>query len=324
MPGRNYNPGSYRYGGAGGQEMDNEISGTGNSYTAEYWQYDPRLVRRWNPDPITFPWQSTYACFNNNPIIFTDPFGLFGSRKEAREYRKEHNIKGRITKGDDGIFSINDSKNKMSYFKDPSLDGVENVLGRGADGVIASPMVEATRLEGVIDYSIPAARESRVPLKERGRIRQQMAQQLASYNGDNKASAYDFFVANTGLTQEQIINQRADRSILFGSQPGGPNVRYIQDPINPQAVIDLRHMLIIGEKGQFVGNSLELAQWAAGQASGGNYQDYYSNFLGYQFYQAYGAKLSNSPNNFADYVYEFLNSTKYGRLGTDGSINFYK
>jgi hypothetical protein len=31
MPGRNTNAGTYRYGGAGGQEMDNEISGTGNS-----------------------------------------------------------------------------------------------------------------------------------------------------------------------------------------------------------------------------------------------------------------------------------------------------
>ena len=325
MPGRSFNAGTYRYGGAGGQEMDNEIYGSsGTSYTAEYWQYDSRLLRRWNPDPITFPWQSTYATFNNNPIVFTDPFGLFGSRKEARQYRRENNISGRISKGDDGIFSINDSKNGVSYFKDASLNDIPNLAGRGEDGVITSALVEAKRFEGVIDFTIPAARESRVPLRERGRIRQQMAEQLASYNGENPTSVYDFFVANAGQTQEQIVNQRDDRSVLFGSQPGGPNVRYVQDPINPQAVIDLRHMLIIGERGQFTGNTLEMVQWAAGQASGGNYQDYYSNFLGYQFYQAYGAKLSNNPTSFADYVYEFLHSTDYGRLGTDGSINFYK
>jgi hypothetical protein len=90
MPGRSFNSNTYRYGGAGGQEMDNEVSGVGNSYTAHFWQYDPRLLRRWNTDPITYPWQSVYAVNNNNPIIFTDPLGLFGTRKEARQFRRNH------------------------------------------------------------------------------------------------------------------------------------------------------------------------------------------------------------------------------------------
>src|SRR5690554_4425411 len=69
----------YRYG-FGGQEKDNEIYGTGNSYTAEFWQYDPRLGRRWNIDPMSFkyPWQSPYVAFNNNPIFYNDPLGLEG------------------------------------------------------------------------------------------------------------------------------------------------------------------------------------------------------------------------------------------------------
>jgi RHS repeat-associated protein len=71
--------GEYRYG-FGGQEKDDEISGEGNNYTAEFWQYDPRLGRRWNIDPLTFkyPWQSPYSAFNNNPIFFNDPLGLEG------------------------------------------------------------------------------------------------------------------------------------------------------------------------------------------------------------------------------------------------------
>ena len=33
-------------------EMDNEVNNiTGSSYTAEFWQYDSRLGRRWNVDP---------------------------------------------------------------------------------------------------------------------------------------------------------------------------------------------------------------------------------------------------------------------------------
>jgi hypothetical protein len=65
----------YRFG-FNNQEKDNEVAGSGNSYTAEYWQYDNRLCRRWNVDPITYPWHSSYAVFNNCPIVFIDPLGL--------------------------------------------------------------------------------------------------------------------------------------------------------------------------------------------------------------------------------------------------------
>ncbi|HEX8514581.1 MAG TPA: hypothetical protein VF868_00170, partial [Bacteroidia bacterium] len=81
MPGRGFQSSTdYAYG-FGGQMKDNEVSGNGNSYTAEFWQYDPRLGRRWNVDPITYPWQSSYAAFNNNPIVFNDPSGLEGEKK---------------------------------------------------------------------------------------------------------------------------------------------------------------------------------------------------------------------------------------------------
>jgi len=73
MPGRLYNPDAYRFG-FNGQEKDNEI-GSG-IYTAEYWEYDSRIGRRWNVDPVTYAWQSSYACFNNNPIALIDPLGL--------------------------------------------------------------------------------------------------------------------------------------------------------------------------------------------------------------------------------------------------------
>lgn len=67
----------YRFG-FNGQMKDDEVYGDGNSYTAEYWQYDPRIGRRWNVDPMTgsFPWQSPYAAFDGNPIVMSDPRGL--------------------------------------------------------------------------------------------------------------------------------------------------------------------------------------------------------------------------------------------------------
>lgn len=81
LPGRSFNLDSYRYG-HNGQESDAEISGSwGSHYTADYWMYDSRLLRRWETDPITYPWQSPYATFNNNPIFFADPLGLEGGEK---------------------------------------------------------------------------------------------------------------------------------------------------------------------------------------------------------------------------------------------------
>jgi len=71
LPGRTYQAGSdsYRYG-FQSQEKSTEINES--SYTAEFWQYDARIVRRWNVDPVFKEHESPYAAFGNNPIWFTD------------------------------------------------------------------------------------------------------------------------------------------------------------------------------------------------------------------------------------------------------------
>ena len=74
MPGRNFNSEKYRFG-FNTQEKTDEISGIGNHTTAEFWEYDPRLARRWNLDPKPQKYISDYATFGNNPILFNDPFG---------------------------------------------------------------------------------------------------------------------------------------------------------------------------------------------------------------------------------------------------------
>ena len=81
MPGRKYQAGAglYRYG-FNGQEKSDEIKGEGNSYTAEFWEYDPRIGRRWNIDPEEkkYPNQSPYSAFDNSPIYKNDPKGTSG------------------------------------------------------------------------------------------------------------------------------------------------------------------------------------------------------------------------------------------------------
>lgn len=64
----------YRYG-FNGQEKDDEVSSAGNTMTAEFWEYDTRLGRRWNLDPKPDASISSYSCFRNNPLLFSDVDG---------------------------------------------------------------------------------------------------------------------------------------------------------------------------------------------------------------------------------------------------------
>ncbi|NML38409.1 hypothetical protein HHL17_14470 [Chitinophaga sp. G-6-1-13] len=74
MSGRKWSAGGgYRYG-FNGQEKSDEIKGEGNSYTAEFWEYDPRSGRRWNTDAVYK--HSPYEAFGANPIVNSDPSGL--------------------------------------------------------------------------------------------------------------------------------------------------------------------------------------------------------------------------------------------------------
>lgn len=76
MPGRAYSSIDYRYG-FNGMERDDEIKGSGNSYTTHFRQYDSRLGRWLSRDPkeAKLAWNSTYVGFDNNPILFNDPLG---------------------------------------------------------------------------------------------------------------------------------------------------------------------------------------------------------------------------------------------------------
>jgi hypothetical protein len=128
--------------------------------SAKYWEYDSRIGRRWNRDPITYTFHSPYIVNNGNPIVFTDPLGLFGTRKEARQYRKEHGIKGKIQKGEDGLFHLNDKKNGRSYVRDESTDDIPYVFGRGEDGVTKSVLISGEKKSSPSSGAITAGIET--------------------------------------------------------------------------------------------------------------------------------------------------------------------
>ncbi|GAB2808386.1 hypothetical protein GCM10027043_04390 [Ferruginibacter profundus] len=73
MPGRKFTQGSsYRYG-FNGQEKSEEISE--GLTTAQFWEYDSRIGRRWNKDPKPDVSTSLYSCFLGNPIFNSDILG---------------------------------------------------------------------------------------------------------------------------------------------------------------------------------------------------------------------------------------------------------
>lgn len=76
QPGRNGSIESYRYG-FNGKELDDEISGSRNSYDFGARQYDPRLGRWMSRDPLEakYPFSSPYVFVGNKPIIAIDPDG---------------------------------------------------------------------------------------------------------------------------------------------------------------------------------------------------------------------------------------------------------
>jgi hypothetical protein len=75
MSTRSYTASTKYHYGFNTQEKDDEVAGDNNSYTAEFWQYDGRLGRRFNIVPRPNPSLSNYACLGNNPIKFSDLLG---------------------------------------------------------------------------------------------------------------------------------------------------------------------------------------------------------------------------------------------------------
>ncbi|MDD4575863.1 MAG: RHS repeat-associated core domain-containing protein [Bacteroidales bacterium] len=76
MDGRTFSSEEYRFG-FNGQEKDDEIKGSGNSYDFGARIYDSRLGRWLSLDPLQekYPDLSAYVFVANSPLIFVDPDG---------------------------------------------------------------------------------------------------------------------------------------------------------------------------------------------------------------------------------------------------------
>ncbi|MEO7311692.1 MAG: hypothetical protein ABIX01_14910 [Chitinophagaceae bacterium] len=167
LVGRTYSAGSqYRYG-FNRQEKSLEIDPGGNLTTATFWEYDSRIGRRWNVDPIVKEGQSPYGCFSNNPICNIDPFGdsdsslsnkqltdavgiavntLKEAKKTGSTFSKEarwrlidaaisYGEKNQLSYSEVGLFklAVETYANGLSLFGTNSLSDVEKVLNSKID-----------------------------------------------------------------------------------------------------------------------------------------------------------------------------------------------
>lgn len=108
-----------------------------NLYTALSWEYDARLGRRWNVDPVVKPWESSYASFSNNPLMYVDPSGLDPSLPDTKSetttavaYQvtsQEKNSSGDIIK-ETVKFTETVTETRTSYSYNAEADKVEKTV----------------------------------------------------------------------------------------------------------------------------------------------------------------------------------------------------
>ena len=81
---------------------------------AEFRSYDPAVGRWWQVDELAeiMPEVTVFRFGLNNPIIYSDPYGLFESKEEAKDYAKDKGIKtgflsrSKIKEQKDGTWAI--------------------------------------------------------------------------------------------------------------------------------------------------------------------------------------------------------------------------
>tara|TARA_B110000971_G_scaffold221942_1_gene271714 strand:+ start:5659 stop:6549 length:891 start_codon:yes stop_codon:yes gene_type:complete len=116
MPERAYSatPDGYRFG-FNGMEKDDEVKGSGNSYSTEFRQLDVRLGRWLTIDPkaSVLPSHSPYLVMGGNPILYVDPNGdIFKIGIKDKQARSD--VKSLTKKRNQQYVKIDDSSGDVS------------------------------------------------------------------------------------------------------------------------------------------------------------------------------------------------------------------
>ncbi len=107
---------------------------------APFRSYDPAIGRWTSVDPLAelMPSMTPYRFGFNNPVLWSDPLGLFESRKEARKHKKANKLKGRVRKQEDGRYGIVNKRDHSITIDDGEL-GIVTAGYVQASGIDANP-----------------------------------------------------------------------------------------------------------------------------------------------------------------------------------------
>ncbi len=111
----------YRFG-FNGQEKDREIYNNENTTTALFWEYDGRIGRRWNVDPVVKEWESSYLTFSANPVFNVD---IKGDNAGWYVDNKTGDVIGKDKKDDDNVFVVEKESDKQKIKDDNFQNGVD-------------------------------------------------------------------------------------------------------------------------------------------------------------------------------------------------------
>ena len=134
LDGRTVEGDFYRYG-FNTQEKVDEISGSGNHNSAQYWELDLRLGRRWNLDPKPQLSISDFAVNGNSPLWVMDPLGddWFKYQKKGDKKASWHWHKGQEAKyiGIDGKeHTTNKGYEYLASYKKTSINSEGGTIGK--------------------------------------------------------------------------------------------------------------------------------------------------------------------------------------------------
>ena len=140
---------AYRYNGI-------EFDEATQNYLAAFRSYDPSIGRWLHVDPLAewAPNWSPYRFGFNNPVLYSDPFGLFESRKEARKHRRRTKginiFNSRVKKQKDGSFSIDTRTASISKETNPEILSALGIKEESA--IVVSSKVSAPKYNSEESY----------------------------------------------------------------------------------------------------------------------------------------------------------------------------
>jgi RHS repeat-associated protein len=290
--------------------------------------YDPEIGRFVSPDPLRHRGQglNRYSYSVNSPVSFSDPSGL----TPCVTIFLGANIKLEDTGHEIGFFVICGQEG-LEVRDDPPRPGP------GQSGVPGSNRIQHPT-GGPRPQSPRADRQDRAETGC-GLLNKGPCPEVTTSSDDptddptdddpipegsdkplddhkEESVTIDEFVDHyDGKTHDEIAFEKGDNSI---ASAGGPvdEFRYVEDPKNPNQVIDMRHFLVIGFWNSFThttipGDYAEYTQSISGNPStrGSAYhpQDLLSNQRGAQFFRSSHFN-PYMPNMFARQIRHFLRS----------------